>query len=185
MKVDALTRLFFSISNGVFVHWLHKESLKSPQGVLEESIGSPCEVLVESKRNPGGIYGVHKDSTGTPQLCVEECNLQHCGLLHLANLCYICNPWLNWETYLLLFNTSKGGFAACVRLCTVKTYDNNKAKVDYCMISIYSVVTHHRWPYQNWNMVNVTGHNGVYQMPMSSWVSVLGKMWQKLQVSSD
>jgi len=21
-----------------------------------------------------------------------------------TNLCYICNPWRNWETYLLLFN---------------------------------------------------------------------------------
>ena len=30
--------------------------------------------------------------------------LCHCGLLYLANLCYICNLWLNWETYLLLFN---------------------------------------------------------------------------------
>src|SRR6267154_45615 len=30
--------------------------------------------------------------------------LSHCGLLYLANLCYICNLWLNWETYLLVFN---------------------------------------------------------------------------------
>ena len=30
--------------------------------------------------------------------------LCHCGLLYLANLCHICNLWLNWETYLLLFN---------------------------------------------------------------------------------
>ena len=40
-----------------------------------------------------------------------------------------------------IFATSEGGFAVRVKLCTVKTYDNNKAKVDYCMISIYSVVT--------------------------------------------
>src|SRR5882724_3440367 len=30
--------------------------------------------------------------------------LHHCGLLCLVNLYYICNLWLNWETYLLLFN---------------------------------------------------------------------------------
>ena len=30
--------------------------------------------------------------------------LCHCSLLYIANLCYICNLWLNWETYLLLFN---------------------------------------------------------------------------------
>jgi hypothetical protein len=30
-----------------------------------------------------------------------------------------------------LSDTSESGFAARVRLCTVKTYDNNKAKVDY------------------------------------------------------
>jgi len=47
----------------------------------------------------------------------------------------------------------------------------------YCTISIYLVVTHHRGPYQNRNMVNVTGHEEVYQMPISSRMSVLGKIW--------
>ena len=30
--------------------------------------------------------------------------LCHCGLLYPANMCYICNLWLNWETYFLLLN---------------------------------------------------------------------------------
>jgi predicted nucleic acid binding AN1-type Zn finger protein len=30
--------------------------------------------------------------------------LCHCGLLYLVKLWHICNLWLNWETYLLLFN---------------------------------------------------------------------------------
>jgi hypothetical protein len=34
----------------------------------------------------------------------------------------------------------------------------------------------HRRPYGNWNVVNVTGHEGVYQMPISSWMSNLGNM---------
>jgi hypothetical protein len=44
-------------------------------------------------------------NSGTNSSCwVHALPLHQCGLLYLANLCYICNPWLNWETYLLLFN---------------------------------------------------------------------------------
>jgi hypothetical protein len=37
----------------------------------------------------------------------------------------------------------------------------------------------HRWPYQNQNVVNLTGHEGVYQMPILSWMSNWGKIWWK------
>jgi len=49
----------------------------------------------------------------------------------------------------------------------------------YCMISIYQVVMGHRWPYQNWTVVNVTGHKGVYWLPISSQMSNLGNICWK------
>jgi hypothetical protein len=45
------------------------------------------------------------------------------------------------------------------------------------MILIYLVVTHHGWSYQNQNVVDIIGYRGVYQMPILSQLSILGKMW--------
>jgi hypothetical protein len=49
----------------------------------------------------------------------------------------------------------------------------------YCTILIYSVVMRHRRPYRNWNVVDVTGHEGVYRMPILSQMSNLGNIWWK------
>jgi hypothetical protein len=82
----------------------------TPHGLcrVSQSVWTSCEFGMSA-------WTLHKNCTqqGLNQAFNNRTNssyemptlpLYHCGLPYLANLCYICNLWLNWETYLLLFN---------------------------------------------------------------------------------
>jgi len=74
------------------------ESVCTPHGLCVESVCTPHKNCTRHGLNQAF-------NSGTNSNCLMHAlPLYHCGLLHLANLCYICNLWLNQETYLLLFN---------------------------------------------------------------------------------
>jgi hypothetical protein len=83
--------------------------------IIYSVIYTAPRVLVHSAWTPHGLCGVRvilrvcADSVqklheggiepGTEPIAAAGCLLYHCycGLLWLAHLCHICNPWHNWE----------------------------------------------------------------------------------------
>ena len=90
--------------------WSPSESVCTLHGLcrVRQSVWTSCEFGVSARTlcKNCTLQGLNQAFNNRTNSSYEmpTLPLYHCCLSHLANLCYICNLWLNWETYLLLFN---------------------------------------------------------------------------------